>query len=118
VLKELTKVEMRYQAVLAVQADGLEVTVVAEKFGVSRQSVYAWLARCEQGGLDALGDRSHQPVSCPHQMPAGVEARVCELRRERPYWGARPGSAIASSGKGSSRSRRTLGSTGRWCATG
>jgi transposase InsO family protein len=79
--------EQRYQAVLAVQVDGLEVTVVAEKFGVSRQSVYSWLRRYEQGGLDALADRSHRPATCPHQMPAVVEARVCELRRQHPFWG-------------------------------
>jgi transposase len=30
---------------MAVQVDGLEVTVVAEKFGVSRQTVHAWLRR-------------------------------------------------------------------------
>lgn len=42
-LKELSKMEQRYQAVMAVQVDGLEVTVVAEKFGVSRQTVHAWL---------------------------------------------------------------------------
>lgn len=34
-------------------------------------------------------DRSHRPVSCPHQMPADVEAAVLELRRSRPYWGPR-----------------------------
>lgn len=79
--------EQRYQAVMAVQVDGLEVTVVAEKFGVSRQTVHAWLRRYEEGGLDALADRSHRPASCPHQMPAVVEARVCELRRQHPYWG-------------------------------
>lgn len=85
--KELSKVEQRYQAVMAVQVDGLEVTVVADKFGVSRQTVHAWLRRYEQGGLDGLADRSHRPVSCPHQMPAAVEAAVCELRRQYPYWG-------------------------------
>ena len=79
--------EQRYQAVMAVQVDGLEVTVVAEKFGVSRQTVHSWLRRYEQGGLDGLVDRSHRPVSCPHQMPATVEAQVCELRRQHPYWG-------------------------------
>jgi len=79
--------EQRYQAVMAVQVDGLEVTVVAEKFGVSRQTVHAWLTRYEEGGLEALADRSHRPVSCPHQMPAAVEARVCELRRLHPFWG-------------------------------
>jgi transposase InsO family protein len=87
VLKELSKMEQRYQAVMAVQVDGLEVTVVAEKLGMSRQTVYAWLRRYEEGGLEALADRSHRPASCPHQMAATIEAQVCELRRQYPYWG-------------------------------
>jgi transposase InsO family protein len=84
---ELSKVEQRYQAVLAVQVDGLTVVEVAEKFGVSRQTVHAWLRRYEEAGLEGLAERSHRPVTCPHQMPATVEARVCELRRQYPYWG-------------------------------
>jgi transposase InsO family protein len=79
--------EQRYQAVLAVQADGLSVVEVAEKLGVSRQTVHSWLRRYEVGGLEALADRSHRPATCPHQMPAVVEARVCELRRHKPFWG-------------------------------
>lgn len=97
--KELSKVEQRYQAVMAVQVDGLEVTVVAEKFGVSRQTVHAWLRRYEDGGLEGLADGSHRPASCPHQMPAVVEAQVCELRRQHPYWGpARIGHRLARDG--------------------
>lgn len=81
--------EQRYQAVLAVIADGLSVTQVAEKVGVSRQTIHAWLARYEAEGLEGLHDRSHLPVRCPHQMSAEVEAMVLELRRSRPYWGPR-----------------------------
>ena len=81
--------EQRYQAVLAVIADGLTVTQAAEKVGVSRQTLHAWLARYEAEGLEGLVDRSHRPVSCPHQMPGPVEAALLELRRERPYWGPR-----------------------------
>ncbi len=79
--------EQRYAAVLAVIADGLSVSQVAEKVGVSRQTVHSWLARYEAQGLEGLVDRSHRPVSCPHQMPAEVEAALLELRRSRPYWG-------------------------------
>src|SRR2546428_12208012 len=81
--------EQRYQAVLAVVQDGWKVTEVAERLGVSRQSVHAWISRYEQGGLPALTDRSHRPSSCPHQTPAEVEAAICELRREHPGWGPR-----------------------------
>jgi hypothetical protein len=44
--------------------------------------VHAWLVRHEAGGLEALTDRSHRPVSCPHQMPAVVEDAVLDLRRQ------------------------------------
>lgn len=88
-MRELSVAEQRYQAVLAVISDGLSVSQVAEKVGVSRQTLHAWLARYEAEGLDGLVDRSHRPVSCPHQMPAQVEAALLELRRSRPYWGPR-----------------------------
>lgn len=81
--------EQRYQAVLAVISDGLSISQVAEKVGVSRQTLHSWLARYEAEGLEGLADRSHRPVSWPHQMPAAVEAAVLELRRSRPYWGPR-----------------------------
>ncbi|HNM92801.1 MAG TPA: helix-turn-helix domain-containing protein, partial [Mycobacterium sp.] len=88
-MRELSVSEQRYQAVLAVIGDGLSVSQVASEVGVSRQTVHAWLARYEAEGLEGLADRSHRPVSCPHQMPAVVEAAVLELRRSRPYWGPR-----------------------------
>ena len=81
--------EQRYQAVLAVIADGATVVEVAGRWGVSRQTVHSWLARYEAGGLDALADRSHRPVSCPHQMSPQIEVRVLELRRVHRSWGAR-----------------------------
>jgi transposase InsO family protein len=87
-LMNMSKVEQRYRAVLAVQA-GDRVSEVARQYGVSRQSVHTWLARYAEDGLAGLDDRSHEPESCPHQAPPEVEAAVCELRRAHPRWGAR-----------------------------
>ncbi|MHB2028404.1 MAG: IS481 family transposase [Acidimicrobiales bacterium] len=84
---ELSKMEQRYDAVLGVIRDGFTVTEVAQKFGVSRQTIHAWLARYEAGGLEALVDRSHRPDRSPAQMDPRVEARVLELRRHHPSWG-------------------------------
>ena len=47
--------EQRYQAVLAVISDGLSISQVAEKVGVSRQTLHAWLARYVAEGLDGSG---------------------------------------------------------------
>jgi transposase InsO family protein len=85
-LVELSVVEQRYRAVLEAEA-GVSVTEVAERYGVSRQSVHRWLARYRAQGLGGLADRSKRPVSCPHQLSGEVEAAVCELRRAHPGWG-------------------------------
>ena len=81
--------EQRYKAVLAVVAEGRTVKEVAHDWGVSRQTLHSWLARYEAEGLEGLGDRSHRPERCPHQMPAELEVMVLEMRRAKPYWGAR-----------------------------
>jgi transposase len=87
VLVGLGVVEQRYRAVLEVLEGGAPVTEVARQYGVARQTVHEWLARYAAGGLAGLADRSSRPASCPHQMPAEVEARIAGLRREHPGWG-------------------------------
>ena len=82
----MSVVEQRYRAVLAVRA-GERIGEVAYRFGVSRQSVHAWLVRYGEGGLAALSDRSRRPDGCAHQASPAVEAAVCELRRAHPRWG-------------------------------
>ena len=79
--------EQKYQAVLAVIRDGVSIVEVANRFGVSRQSVHSWLLRYEQEGMLGLADRSHKPQSCEHQMSAQIQVRVIELRRQNLFWG-------------------------------
>lgn len=86
---ELNAVEQRYQAVLEVLNEGVSVTEVAARFGVTRQSVHRWLKRYAARGLAGLVDGSTVPGSCPHQMAPSVEARIVELRGEHPGWGPR-----------------------------
>jgi transposase InsO family protein len=86
-MREMSVAEQRYKAVLAVIADGRTITEVAAAWGVSRQTLHAWLARYESGGLEELADRSHRPRSCPHQIDPRVEVMVWEMRRAHPGWG-------------------------------
>jgi len=87
-LVELRVAEQRYRAVCEV-LDGASVTEVARRFGVSRQSVHVWLNRyAAEGGLGGLGDLSSRPHACPHQMSPATEARIVEIRRAHPVWGA------------------------------
>jgi transposase len=85
-LWELSVAEQRYRAVLEVGA-GVPVTDVAERYGVSRQSVYTWLQRYQ--GIAGLEDRSHRAHDHPWRIAAGAEEAICELRRAHPAWGPR-----------------------------
>jgi hypothetical protein len=58
VLLELSKMDQRYDAVVAILRDGLRVSEVAEKVGVHRDTVYVWLARYEEGECRSW----HRPV--------------------------------------------------------
>jgi transposase InsO family protein len=88
-MRELSVAEQRYKAVLAVVGDGRSITEVAASWGISRQTLHTWLSRYEDGGLEALVDRSHRPWSCPHQMDPDAEVAVLEARRAHPGWGPR-----------------------------
>jgi transposase InsO family protein len=88
VLVELKVVEQRYRAVIDV-LDGMSVTDVALRNGVTRQTVHTWLRRYADGGMGALADKSSKPQTCPHQTGPVIEARILELRRQHPAWGPR-----------------------------
>jgi len=85
-LWELSVTEQRYRAVLEVLA-GVPVTEVADRYGVSRQSVHAWLGRYRDEGPPGLEDRGHKVHAHPWQIPAELESAVCELRRAHRKWG-------------------------------
>ena len=85
-LVEFGVVEQRSKAVYEV-LDGASVTDVARRYGVTRQSVHAWLRRYATDGVSGLVDKTSRPDSCPHQMRPEVEARVVSMRRAHPSWG-------------------------------
>ena len=88
-LVELGLVEQRHAAVLEVINEGVSVTEVARRHGVTRQSVHRWLRQYAARGLAGLVDQPSKPGSCPHQMAPEVEALIVELRVEKPSRGPR-----------------------------
>jgi transposase InsO family protein len=88
-LVELSVVEQRYHAVMEVLASHVPVIEVAERYGVSRKTVHAWIRRYEAEGLAGLADRSHRPHHHPWQLTPEIEAIILEMRRAHPRWGPR-----------------------------
>lgn len=85
-LVQLGVMEQRYHAVMEVLS-GMAITEVAERLGVHRNSVHAWVRHYQEGGLAGLADRSHRPHRHPWQLAPGIEAKICEMRRTHHKWG-------------------------------
>ena len=62
---------------------------LCRRFGISRKTGYKWAHRFDEGGLDALCDRSRQPLSCPHRTDPAVVEAIIAVRKRHPTWGAK-----------------------------
>jgi transposase len=83
-LWELSVTEQRYRAVLEVRA-GVPVTEVAERYGVSRQSVHAWLRHYRKIVNVTASDRTFQ-VSLDGEIISVVPRTTTrEVHRDKAY---------------------------------
>ena len=87
--KEVTTMSERKRAIAAYVKEGASVTEISRTFGVSRKTVYKWLARYRAEGEPGLADRSRRPQHRPHQTAPEIEAAVVALRQQHPCWGGR-----------------------------
>ena len=62
---------------------------LCREFEITRPTGYLWLKRFREQGVAGVQEHSRRPHLSPHRTGAAVEARIVELRRQRPDWGAR-----------------------------
>ena len=108
--------EQRYQAVLAVVHDGWGVSEVAERLGVSRQSVHAWIARYEAGGL-AASRTARIDRGAVHTRPAPRSRRRSVSSGGSTRGGDPGGSSISWRASVWTRFRRARPSTAAYAVT-
>jgi len=63
------------------------LTELCARFEISRPTAYKWIRRYETVGPAGLVERSHRPLTCPHQTPAPVIDGLLSARRQHPGWG-------------------------------
>jgi len=68
--------------------EGEKMAVLCREFDISRKTGYKIFQRYKDCGLEGLTDRSRRPYRHANKLPAQLETRIVELRRERPTWGA------------------------------
>jgi putative transposase len=67
---------------------GESISALAEIYGVSRKTVYKWIARHESQGIGGLEDRSRRPHSSPQRVSTEVEEAIVAARLKW-KWGPR-----------------------------
>jgi len=78
---------LRHQLVTFAKKYGIKAA--ARHFDCCRNTVRKWLRRFKELGNAGLRALSRAPKSCPHKTKASLEARVVQLRKQTPGFGAR-----------------------------
>ena len=86
---ETSPVEQREKFIADLHRGLYSMTDLCERYSISRKTGYKWQDRHAYEGLAGLGDRSHAPHSCPHQMSPEITLLVFWARAEHRYWGPR-----------------------------
>lgn len=97
------KAEQRYRAVLEVTS-GSPVSEVAQRYGVSRQTIFTWRRRYTEDGVNGLQEGSHR--ASPNSPPARRRPGSADLRvtPRAPALGVPDESAMNSAGAVSNES--------------
>jgi transposase InsO family protein len=88
-LKVVSMEELKLELLLEAERSGETVAEVCERHGISRASFYRYRRRYLEEGAAGLEPRSRRPRSSPAQIAPALEARIVELRKRQPRWGAR-----------------------------
>jgi transposase InsO family protein len=88
-LQVVSMEELKLQVLFEPERTGETVAEVCARRGISRASFYRYRRRYLEEGAAGLEPRSRRPRSSPAQIEPALEARIVELRRRHPRWGAR-----------------------------
>lgn len=70
-------------------AKEIGISKAAELFDFSRKTIGKWVKEYEQGGIEALANRSRKNQSQPNKMPESVLTDIINLKNSNPSYSAR-----------------------------
>ena len=65
--KVINQMDLKIQLVTDLIKEHFSITDLSQKYGISRPTVYKWLNRYKELGIDGLNEQSRAPKSCPHR---------------------------------------------------
>ena len=82
---------LRLELIALAQQPDADHALLARRYGISRKTLYKWLARARGHERDpaALADRSRRPLHSPNKVDPQIEAHALSIRTAHPAWGPR-----------------------------
>ena len=87
--KETCRMEERIRMLADHATGNLSVAELCRRYGVCRDTFYAWRKRRDSGEADWFADRSHAPQRCPQRTDGALVDVIVALRRRFPHLGPR-----------------------------
>jgi transposase InsO family protein len=82
-------VSLREEFCRLATADGANMSVLCERFEISRKTGYKWVARYRAQGVAGLADHSRRPKKLRDVTSTRMTRQVLAVRDEHPAWGGR-----------------------------
>ena len=79
-----TVMSQREEFVVLAQSEGVNMSELCLRSGISRKTGYKWLRRWLEGGERSLEDLPKRPHNSPNHTSAEMEQMVIDLRRSSP----------------------------------
>lgn len=76
--KVIDPMDLKIQFVSDWNSGRFSITDLSQKYDISRPTVYKWLARHAQLGIDGLKEQSRAPKLCPHRTSEGIRNLLVE----------------------------------------
>jgi len=87
--KELSAMDAKLRFVGECLRGDEPMTVLCERYGISRETGHVWKRRYLAEGVRGLEERSRAPKHVARATPEETIELLVELRRARPHWGSR-----------------------------
>jgi transposase InsO family protein len=87
--QEQTEMSLKREFVRLASEPDANLSALCRRFGISRPTGYALLARHREAGEAGLAPRSTRPTSSPRRTDPDLEAAVVAIRDAHPRWGGR-----------------------------
>lgn len=76
--KIISAMDQKIQLIADWQKQIFTLTDLSQKYGISRPTVYKFIERYEQCGIEGLKEQSRAPKTCPHKTPEKVVSLVIQ----------------------------------------